>query len=524
MKPDRIVIGADDERAIAALRTVYAPFMRNHERLLVMDVRSAELTKYAANAMLATRISFMNEVANLADQLGADIEMVRQGIGSDPRIGYHFLYPGAGYGGSCFPKDVKALQFTATQLGRPLRVIAAVEAVNDAQKLVLVEKIVGRFGEDLSGRRFALWGLAFKPNTDDMREAPSRTIIEALLRARRDRRRVRSGGDGRGAPRVRAARRACPMRRRRWRRATAPTRWSSSPNGRNSAAPISTRSSPGSSRRSSSTAATCTIRAQVRAAGFEYFGHRPALKDRIDMTDARFSTYRDRAARARLLVVGDVMLDRYWFGDVERISPEAPVPVVKIARTEERPGGAANVARNAVALGAAATLLSVIGDDEPGATLERLLAGERVRTSFHRDASLPTTVKLRVIGRQQQLLRIDFETAPSHEVLATKLADYERQLQEADLVILSDYGKGGLAHIATMIERARAAGKPVLVDPKGEDYARYRGATLHHAQPQRIPAGRRALEGRRGNGREGARRCAATSGSMRCSSRARRRG
>ncbi len=196
-----------------------------------------------------------------------------------------------------------------------------------------------------------------------------------------------------------------------------------------------------------------------------------------DMT-ARFSTYRDRATRARLLVVGDVMLDRYWFGDVERISPEAPVPVVRIARTEERPGGAANVARNAAALGAAATLLSVIGDDEPGATLERLLAGEHVRTSFHREASLATTVKLRVIGRQQQLLRIDFETAPSHEILATKLADYERQLLEADLVILSDYGKGGLAHITTMIERARAAGKAVLVDPKGEDYARYRGATI----------------------------------------------
>ena len=172
------------------------------------------------------------------------------------------------------------------------------------------------------------------------------------------------------------------------------------------------------------------------------------------------------------------MLDRYWFGDVERISPEAPVPVVKIARTEERPGGAANVARNAAALGATATLLSVIGDDEPGAALERLLAAERVRTSFQREASLATTVKLRVIGRQQQLLRIDFETAPSHEVLATKLADYERQLQDAELVILSDYGKGGLAHIATMIERARAAGKPVLVDPKGEDYTRYRGATL----------------------------------------------
>jgi len=196
------------------------------------------------------------------------------------------------------------------------------------------------------------------------------------------------------------------------------------------------------------------------------------------MTTARFSTYRDRASRARLLVVGDVMLDRYWFGDVERISPEAPVPVVRIARTEERPGGAANVARNAVALGATATLLSVIGDDEPGATLERLLVEERVHVSFHREASLATTVKLRVIGRQQQLLRIDFETAPSHEVLATKLADYERQLADADLVILSDYGKGGLAHIATMIERARAAGKSVLVDPKGEDYARYRGATI----------------------------------------------
>ena len=196
------------------------------------------------------------------------------------------------------------------------------------------------------------------------------------------------------------------------------------------------------------------------------------------MAGARFSTFRDRAARSRLLVVGDVMLDRYWFGDVERISPEAPVPVVRIARTEERPGGAANVARNAAALGATVTLLSVIGDDEPGATLERLLEGEHVRTSLHREASLATTVKLRVIGRQQQLLRIDFETAPSHEILATKLADYERQLQEADLIILSDYGKGGLAHITTMIERARAAGKAVLVDPKGEDYARYRGATL----------------------------------------------
>jgi len=180
MRPDRVVIGADDERAIAAMRAIYAPFQRNHERLLVMDVRSAELTKYAANAMLATRISFMNELANLADSLGADIEHVRQGIGSDPRIGYYFLYPGVGYGGSCFPKDVKALQHTATDLGRPLKILDAVEAVNDAQKLRLVEKIVARLGENLAGRTFALWGLAFKPNTDDMREAPAREIVAAL--------------------------------------------------------------------------------------------------------------------------------------------------------------------------------------------------------------------------------------------------------------------------------------------------------------------------------------------------------
>ncbi len=181
MRPDRIVVGADDERAIALLRAVYAPFQRNRERLLVMDVRSAELTKYAANAMLATRISFMNEMANLADALGADIEHVRQGIGSDPRIGYHFLYPGAGYGGSCFPKDVKALQHAGTQHGRQLCILAAVEAVNEAQKTRLVDKIVARLGGDLAGKTFALWGLAFKPDTDDMREAPSRAIIAALL-------------------------------------------------------------------------------------------------------------------------------------------------------------------------------------------------------------------------------------------------------------------------------------------------------------------------------------------------------
>jgi D-glycero-beta-D-manno-heptose-7-phosphate kinase len=198
----------------------------------------------------------------------------------------------------------------------------------------------------------------------------------------------------------------------------------------------------------------------------------------MSSTPAKFSAWRARVAAARVLVVGDVMLDRYWFGDVERISPEAPVPVAKIVRMEERPGGAANVARNISALGATATLLSVTGDDEAGSTLERLLAGERVRTSFLRDASLTTTVKLRVIARQQQLLRIDLETTPSREVLSAKLADFERLQDDADVVVMSDYGKGGLAHIATMIQCARAEGRRVLVDPKGEDWAKYRGATL----------------------------------------------
>ncbi|POB00412.1 UDP-glucose 6-dehydrogenase [Chromobacterium sinusclupearum] len=182
MRPDRVVIGVDDERAAEIMRRLYKPFQRNHERVLLMDVRSAELTKYAANAMLATRISFMNELANLAETMGADIEQVRLGMGSDPRIGYHFLYPGVGYGGSCFPKDVKALVQTAKENGHTLRVLTAVEEANEVQKLRLVEKVVARFGEDLSGRRFALWGLAFKPNTDDMREAPSRVVVEELSR------------------------------------------------------------------------------------------------------------------------------------------------------------------------------------------------------------------------------------------------------------------------------------------------------------------------------------------------------
>ena len=182
MRPDRIVIGAEDPDAIATMRELYGPFQRNHERLQVMDIRSAELTKYAANAMLATRISFMNELALLAERLGADIEHVRIGIGSDPRIGYHFLYPGAGYGGSCFPKDVVALLRTGQEHGLDLKVVRAVEEANDRQKGVVAEKVARRFGEDLKGKRFALWGLAFKPNTDDMREAPARVIIEALVK------------------------------------------------------------------------------------------------------------------------------------------------------------------------------------------------------------------------------------------------------------------------------------------------------------------------------------------------------
>ncbi len=182
MRPDRIVIGADDEQAILLMRALYAPFQRSHHKLIVMDIRSAELTKYAANAMLATRISFMNEMALLAERLGADIEQVRQGIGSDPRIGFSFLYAGCGYGGSCFPKDVQAVIRTASRVGQDLHVLTAVESANERQKMVLVEKIVRRFGESLDGRRFALWGLAFKPNTDDMREAPSRVIVAELLK------------------------------------------------------------------------------------------------------------------------------------------------------------------------------------------------------------------------------------------------------------------------------------------------------------------------------------------------------
>jgi UDPglucose 6-dehydrogenase len=183
LRPDRIVIGADNARAVEALKILYAPFNRNHERIVLMDVRSAELTKYAANAMLATKISFMNEIANIAEQVGADVEQVRRGIGSDPRIGYHFIYPGAGYGGSCFPKDVKALEHTARAHAYEPKLLTAVEAVNAAQKRKLFALIERHFDGKLQGRTIALWGLAFKPNTDDMREAPSRTLLEQLWQA-----------------------------------------------------------------------------------------------------------------------------------------------------------------------------------------------------------------------------------------------------------------------------------------------------------------------------------------------------
>ncbi|KAF7598091.1 MAG: D-glycero-beta-D-manno-heptose-7-phosphate kinase [Candidatus Dactylopiibacterium carminicum] len=181
---------------------------------------------------------------------------------------------------------------------------------------------------------------------------------------------------------------------------------------------------------------------------------------------------------ARVLVVGDVMLDRYWFGEVSRISPEAPVPVVHVQRSEERPGGAANVARNAAALGAKVSLLAVVGNDEPASALEQLLSDDGVNARLHRDPSLSTTIKLRVLGRQQQLLRIDFENLPAHEVLRDKLVEFRALLPEHDVVVLSDYGKGGLLHVQEMIDLARAAGKIVLVDPKGDDYSRYRGASL----------------------------------------------
>ena len=240
MRPDRIVIGTSDPESEELLREVYAPFSRNHDKLIVMDVRSAELTKYAANCMLATKISFMNEMANLAERLGADIEEVRQGIGSDPRIGYHFIYPGAGYGGSCFPKDVKALIATAREVGFEPKLLQAVEDRNDAQKAVLFEKIRRHYGGDLAGRTFALWGLAFKPNTDDMREAASRAWSWRRSGRRARRAGLRPRGDGGGAAPLRRPRRPHALRHQGGGACATPTRSSSSPSGRRSARRTST--------------------------------------------------------------------------------------------------------------------------------------------------------------------------------------------------------------------------------------------------------------------------------------------
>lgn len=216
----------------------------------------------------------------------------------------------------------------------------------------------------------------------------------------------------------------------------------------------------------------------AKRGGIQASGSTPKAGPRNASQDASRRAGKRGGRSPRILVVGDVMLDRYWFGQVGRISPEAPVPVVLVERTEERPGGAANVARNAAALGADVELLSVIGQDEAGECLTQLLAAEGIRTRFHCDAAVRTTVKLRVVGRQQQLLRIDFEALPSREVLAAKLKNFERSVDESDLVILSDYAKGTLAHVERMIAMTRRRGKPVLVDPKGEDFRRYRGATV----------------------------------------------
>ena len=326
-----------------------------------MDVRSAELTKYAANAMLATRISFMNELANLADALGADIEHVRQGIGSDPRIGYHFLYPGVGYGGSCFPKDVKALQHDrARSTGAPLRVLAAVEAVNDAQKLRLVEKIVARLGDDLAGRTLRAVGARVQAQyRRHARGAVARDHRGACSRAAR---RVvaydpvaideaqRASSATLPASRFAASPMAALARRR---RAVVVTEWKEFRSPDFGAIRSARCKQPLRVRRPQPVRPGAGARRRARV-----FRRSAAADVAIDLRQrAPVSPSSASASRApRVLVVGDVMLDRYWFGDVERISPEAPVPVVKIARTEERPGGAANVARNAAALGAQVTL------------------------------------------------------------------------------------------------------------------------------------------------------------------------
>ena len=461
MRPDRVVIGADDERAIALLRAVYAPFQRNHERLLVMDVRSAELTKYAANAMLATRISFMNELANLADALGADIEHVRQGIGSDPRIGYHFLYPGVGYGGSCFPKDVKALQRTARQHGRPLRILAAVEAVNEAQKTRLVDKIVARLGDDLAGQALRAVGTRVQAQhrrhargavARDHRGACSsaaRTVAAYDPVAMDEARRV--FGDDAGLV-VRG--------RRRWPPSTGAdalvvvTEWKEfrSPDfaeikrrlrqpllfdGRNLFDPAH-----GARRRArvlrdrprddDSCERLRALRREFRAVAIARRDARAGRRRR----DARSLLVRRRRAHFAG-GAGAGREDRAQRGASRRRGER---------RAQRRGAGRAGDAASA------SSATTSRGARSSGCCRRAACAPRSIATR-----ALPTTVKLRVIGRQQQLLRIDFETVPSHEVLAAKLADYERALADFDVVVLSDYGKGGLAHIARMIALAAGA-------------------------------------------------------------------
>ena len=514
MRPDRVVIGADDERAIAAMRAVYAPFQRNHERLLVMDVRSAELTKYAANAMLATRISFMNELANLADAAG---RRHRAGApGHRLRSAHRLPLPVSGRRATaarCFPKDVKALQHTATA-ARPAAARCSARSRRSTRRrsCVLVDKIVARLGEDLAGPHVRAVGPRVQAQHRRHARGAGARDHRGARRARRARRRLRPGRDATRRSACSATRRtlrfaASPMAAlARRRRAGRRHRVEGIPQPRFRRAARAAASS-----RWSSTAATCTTRRWCARAGLEYFAHRTPVTD-AGAADGRVAAFPHAASaspQARVLVVGDVMLDRYWFGDVERISPEAPVPVVQDRAHRGAPRRRRQ--RRAQRRGARRAGDAAVGRRRRRGRRDARAAARRRAACARRSTAmptLPTTVKLRVIGRQQQLLRIDFETAPSHEVLAPSSPTTSALLPDCRRRVLSDYGKGGLAHIATMIERARAAGKPVLVDPKGEDCARYRGATLLTPNRGEFRAGGRPLARRGRADRARRRRCA----------------
>ena len=514
MQPDRVVIGADDERAIALLRAVYAPFQRNHERLLVMDVRSAELTKYAANAMLATRISFMNELANLADALGADIEHVRQGIGSDPRIGYHFLYPGVGYGGSCFPKDVKALQFDRAR-ARPAA--AGPRRGRGGQRGA--EAAAGR--ED---RRSASAQDSARParsRCGASRSSPTPTTCARRRRARSSRR--WSSAAPRSSPTIRSR---WPKRSARLGDGARPvvtrTRRSSAVDGADALVVVTEwkefRSPDFDALKRRLQAAArlrrpqpLRARAWSRARGPRILRHRPPLMSAPSRR--RFADYRDARRAARVLVVGDVMLDRYWFGDVERISPEAPVPVVKIARTEERPGGAANVARNAAALGAQVTLL--VGHRRRRGRRERssgCSAASSVRTSLHRDPALADD--------GQAARHRPPAAAAAHRfrdrAVARGAGDEARRLRAPAARLRRRHplrlrqGRPR-AHRDDDRARARAPASRCWSIPKGDDYARYRGATMLTPNRGEFRAGRRHAGATRRSSRARRKRCAPSS-------------